>query len=85
MAQYLLKSPIIGVERSSSGMRLTHIGTGEIVSIPDDEEDGLVELVLRGKNVCVFVQDVADRGERIETKPAAGVVSIRRRLTRRVS
>lgn len=81
MARYRLRSPIIGVVRSSAGMRLIQIGTGEILIVPDADQDrGLIEVVYRGRNVNVFTQDVMDRGElleRIETKPAASVVSIR--------
>jgi hypothetical protein len=80
MARYRLRSPIIGVQRSSSGMRLIEIGAGEILIVPGtDQTGGLVEIVHRGKNVSVFIQDVADRGEcieRIDVKPLGNVVII---------
>ena len=46
-----------------------------------DQDEGLVEVLYRGKNVNIFIQDVMDRGElieRIEIKPAGSILSIRR-------
>lgn len=80
MARYRLRLPIVGVERSSAGMRLVQIGAGEILIVPDTDQDrGLAVIAYQGMNVNVFIPDVTDRGdliERIDVKPTASVVSI---------
>jgi hypothetical protein len=64
---YGLKSGVVGVERSASGMHITNIVTGTILQIPDtDREVGMIEIVYQGRNVSVFLQDVRERSERAD-------------------
>ncbi|HEX5230578.1 MAG TPA: hypothetical protein VFW44_22860 [Bryobacteraceae bacterium] len=76
MLRYRLKCSIVGIERSSKGMQLIQIGSGEILLLPDgDREQGLMEIVFHGRNVSVFVQDVVERGVRIDVKAVVGATS----------
>jgi hypothetical protein len=64
---YRLKSAIVGVEHSPTGMHITHIASGAILHIPDtDRESGMIEIVYQGRNVSVFLQDVRERAERLD-------------------
>ena len=45
MLSYRLKSAIVGVERCSTGMRVTNIERGTVLTIPDtDNETGMIEI-----------------------------------------
>jgi len=68
MSNYRLKSAIVGVEHSVDGMHITHIASGTILSIPDTErESGMIEIVHQGRNVSVFLQDLRERAERVDS------------------
>jgi hypothetical protein len=64
---YRLKSAIVGVERSSTGMHITNIPCGSVLALPDtDKETGMVEIVFEGRNVSVFLEDIRERGEHVD-------------------
>jgi hypothetical protein len=68
---YRLKLAIVGVERSSTGMRITNIARCTVLTIPDtDKETGMIEIVYDGRNLSVFLEDVKERGERVEASRA---------------
>ena len=68
---YKLKSPIVGVEHSSSGMHITQIASGETLRIADNAgESGLVEIVYQERTIGVFLQDLRERGERVTGETA---------------
>ena len=65
--RYRLRLPILGVDRSPAGMHITHISSGEILSVPEtDKKQGLVETIYQGRNVAVFIQDLNERAERVD-------------------
>jgi hypothetical protein len=68
---YRLKSAIVGVERRSTGMRITNIAIGTVLSIPDiDRDSGMIEIVNQGRYVSVFLEDIRERGERVDASRA---------------
>jgi hypothetical protein len=68
---YRLKAAIVGVERCSTGMRITNIERGTVLTIPDtDKESGMIEIVYQGRYVSVFLEDVRERSERVEARRA---------------
>lgn len=68
---YRVISPIVCVEQSSTGMQIAQIATGEFLSVPAlDGETGSVEIVYRGRNVSVFIQDLRNHAERAEQRGA---------------
>ncbi|HTW66291.1 MAG TPA: hypothetical protein VME17_16825 [Bryobacteraceae bacterium] len=71
MAVYHLKSPIVGVEQSTTGMHIRRIGAGEVLTVPDTgQEKGLIEAVCRGQSVAIFVEDLMQRAEKVEARGA---------------
>lgn len=73
MFSYRLKSAIVGVERSSTGMRVTNIARGTVLTLPDtdnDKESGMIEIVCQGRYVSVFLEDIRERGERVDGRHA---------------
>jgi hypothetical protein len=71
MPSYRLNASIAGVEQSATGMRIVQIAAGEVLSLPEIEQDrGLVELVLPGRHVAVFAQDLRRRGSRVDESPS---------------
>jgi hypothetical protein len=64
---YRLKSAIVGVERSAAGMHITNIPSGWVLTLPDtDKETGMIEIVFEARNVSVFLEDIRERGERVD-------------------
>jgi hypothetical protein len=48
-------------------MNITNIATGTVLTIPDtDKESGMIEIVYQGRNLSVFLEDVKERGERVD-------------------
>ena len=73
MVSYRLKSAIVGVERSSTGMRITNIAKGTVLTLPDtgnDKESGMIEIVYDCRYISVFLEDIRERGERVEARSA---------------
>lgn len=71
MFSYRLKSAIVGVERCSTGRRITNIAIGTVLSIPDtDRDSGMIEIVNQGRYVSVFLEDIRERGERVDANRA---------------
>ena len=67
MFSYRLKSAVVGVERSVAGMRMTNIERGSVITLPDtDKDSGMIEIVCQGRYVSVFLEDVRERGERVD-------------------
>jgi hypothetical protein len=49
-------------------MHITNIPSGSVLTVPDtDKETGMVEIVFEGRNVSVFLEDVRERGERVDS------------------
>ena len=68
MARYRLKFAITGIVHSAAGMHITQITAGDTLTVPDtDQEKGLIEIVHQGRNVSVFIEDLRERAENIET------------------
>ena len=71
MFSYRLKSAMVGVERSSTGMQITNLASGTVLTIPDiGRVSGTIEIVYRGRYVSVFLEDVRERGERVDAHRA---------------
>ena len=73
MFSYRLKSAIVGVERASTGMRITNIAKGTVLTLPDtgnDKESGMIEIVYDCRYISVFLEDIRERGERVEARGA---------------
>ena len=66
MPTYRLRSAIMAVVRSRDGMRIDQISRGALLEIPDTERNGIIEIVYDGRSMSVFLQDVRERGERVE-------------------
>jgi hypothetical protein len=68
---YKLKTPIIGVERTSVGMQVTPIPAGEVLNVPDTrKKSGLVEIDFHGRNLGVYIEDLRARAEIVEAEGA---------------
>jgi len=65
---YRLKSAIVGVESCSTGMRVTNIERGTVLTIPDTaNETGMVEIVYDSRYISVYLEDIRERGERVNS------------------
>ena len=70
MPSYKLSASIAGVEQSAAGMHIIQIEAGEILTFPElKKESGLIDLVLHGRTVAVFAQDLRVRSSRIDENP----------------
>jgi hypothetical protein len=68
---YRLKSAIVGVERSAKGMLTARIASGSVLNLPDTEQTrGMVEVVYEHRYISVFIEDVCERGERVDRRNA---------------
>jgi hypothetical protein len=68
---YRLKSAIVGVERSTQGMLTARIASGSVLNLPDTEKtSGMVEVVYENRYISVFIEDVCERGERMDQRSA---------------
>ena len=71
MPGYRLKSAIVGVERSTKGMLTARIASGSVLNLPDTEKtSGMVEVVYENRYISVFIEDVCERGERVDQRSA---------------
>jgi tRNA U54 and U55 pseudouridine synthase Pus10 len=69
MVRYRLRAPLVGVEHSSVGMLIKRIESGEILSIPETgREDGLIEIVYKGRNVVIVIEDLRERAECLDAR-----------------
>jgi hypothetical protein len=71
MMRYRLRAPLVGIEHSAIGMLIKRIDSGEILNIPEtDREDGLMEIVYKGRNVVIVIEDLRERAECLESHRA---------------
>jgi hypothetical protein len=64
---YRLKSPIVGVAHSATGIQITQIGTGVILDMDEKAgRGGMVETVYQGRMVEVFLDDLLQRAEVVD-------------------
>ena len=50
-------------------MRIVRIDPSAVLKVPDtDCRSGLVDAIYRGRKLRVFIQDLYERGERVETE-----------------
>ena len=67
MAQYRVLASIPAVERGAAGF--WRIAPGETIDLLDTgQQSGFVEIVNRGRNLAVFIEDLKDRSECIEPR-----------------
>jgi hypothetical protein len=67
MVLYRLKSSIVGVERSATGMSIARIAAGEVLTTPDiGDATGMVEIVYQGRNIAVHVEDLQLSAEALD-------------------
>lgn len=67
MPFYRLKSPIVGVAHSPTGMHIIHVAPGAILAIPDtNQQAGMVDTQYDGRTVEVFLEDLKERAEPAE-------------------
>ena len=72
MPSYRLKSPIVGVAHSPTGIHITQIDTGVVLDMEKEKpgRTGMVEMVYQGRMVEVFLEDLLQRAELVDSSHA---------------
>ena len=77
---YRLKSPIVGVAHSSTGMHIIHVAPGAILAIPDtNQQAGMIDTSYDGRTVEIFLEDLKQRAEPAEANDGVGQLGESRR------